>query len=52
MKYSEMVKLIECNKFLKTRYDVVSYLIGYKGIVTTEDWENINKLYLDLFINE
>ena len=51
MKYSELVNFVE-NSGLRTRYDVVSYLIGCKGIVTNEDWENINKLFIDSFIDE
>lgn len=50
MSYSELVKRVEGKVGLVTRYDVVCYLIGFKGCVTSEDLENINKLSSDLIV--
>lgn len=52
MSYSKLVNLIETNNSRYSRFDVVSYLIGYKGTVNENDWNNIRRLYLDGFIDE
>ncbi len=51
MNYSELVNAVEKNRYLETRFDVVAYLIGYNGgLLTEEDFDNIQRLYLDHFI--
>lgn len=52
MTYSELVNHVEANKdMLKTKWDVTCWLIGYNGVVTTGDWDNIRRLYLDGFVD-
>ena len=46
MTYGELLNHVKRNK-LKTKWNVVSWLIGYQKVVTEHDWENIRKLYLD-----
>ena len=46
MKYHELVNFVEAHK-LETRFDVVSFLIGYKDSVDENDWHNIIKLFQD-----
>lgn len=49
MSYSELVNLVE-RIGARTRFEVVSVLIGRNGLVTEDDWENINKLYCDCIV--
>lgn len=51
MTYSELVNIIEQEKHIKYKFDVVAFLIGYQGMVTATDFENILKLYDDGFVN-
>lgn len=51
MTYSELVNHIESNKYRMREIDVVAWLIGYQGVVTAEDFDNIQKLYADNFID-
>lgn len=44
--YEEMKELV-IRMGMRERYNVVSYLIGYNGIVDEVDWENIGKLFLE-----
>lgn len=58
MSYSELVNHLErvnsegksCFR-LKTKWDVVCWLIGYQKVVTESDWENIMRLYDDGFVD-
>ncbi len=43
--YEELVKVIEKTCYRMTRFDVICYLIGYNGVVTEEDYNNINKAW-------
>lgn len=53
MNYSELVNAVEKNLRIKTRFNVVAYLIGYNGgVLTHEDFVNILRLYRDGFIEE
>ena len=51
MDYSELVNKIEERTYRMTRFDVVCYLIGYNGVVTETDFENILKAYQDNIID-
>ena len=51
MSYSELVKLIEENKHIKTKMDVVCWLVGYQGKVDSNDINNITVAYIDGFID-
>lgn len=48
--YEELVKVCE-KDYMKYKFDVVSYLIGYNGIIDEIDWENIQKLYRDGYVD-
>lgn len=50
MTYSELVNLVEKDKHLKTRMDVIAYLIGYQGKIDANDFDNIIDLYTNGFI--
>lgn len=50
MTYSELVNLVEKDKHIITKMDVVAYLIGYQGKVDRNDFDNILGLYADGFI--
>lgn len=52
MSYSDLLNRVEGKVGLVTRYDVVCYLIGFKGSVTTEDIDNINRLCRDMIVEE
>lgn len=51
MSYSELVKHIEENRHLKTKMDVVCWLVGYQGKVDSNDLDNIMAAYIDGFID-
>lgn len=51
LEYGDLVNIVEHEKHITTRFDVVSYLIGFKGVVTAKDWGNICGLYDDGFID-
>lgn len=48
--YEELVKVCE-KDYMKYKFDVVSYLIGYNGIIDEIDWNNIQKLYRDGYVD-
>ena len=50
MKYSELVNLVEKDKYLEKQMDVVAYLIGYQKKLDTKDFENVIRLYEDGYI--
>lgn len=50
MTYGELRNYVE-KAHLKTRWDVVCWLIGYQRVVTETDWDNIGRLYFDNFID-
>ena len=45
LSYDELVKLIKERTYRMSRFNVVSYLIGYNGVVTEDDYNNIEKAY-------
>lgn len=51
LSYDELVKLIEERTYRMSRFNVVSYLIGYNGVVTEDDYNNIEKAYEDNLID-
>lgn len=51
LSYDELVKLIEERTYRMNRFNVVSYLIGYNGVVTEDDYNNIQKAYEDNLID-
>ena len=51
MSYSELVKYVENSCIRMTRFDVVCWLIGYQGVVTADDYNNILRLYSDNFVD-
>ena len=48
--YEELVKVCE-KDYMKYKFDVVSYLIGYNGMIDEIDWENIQRLYRDGYVD-
>lgn len=48
--YAKLVKVAESGSRM-TRFEMVSWCIGYYKKVDEEMWEAINKLYLDNFID-
>ena len=48
--YEELVKVCE-RDYMKYKFDIVSYLIGYNGIIDEIDWNNIQKLYRDGYVD-
>lgn len=51
LSYGQLVKLIEEYTFRLNKFDVVSILICYNGVVTETDYENILKAYEDNLID-
>lgn len=51
MSYKELVNHIKENNYLKTRWDIVCWLIGYQGKVDSEDLDNIEDAYLEGLID-
>jgi|GEM_PF-6939331 len=50
-KYARLIQAVEeCN--LETKYDVVAWSVGYFGMVDNETFELIERLYLDMFIDQ
>ena len=51
LSYDELVKLITSRTYRLNKFNVVSILIGYNGVVTETDYENILKAYEDNLID-
>lgn len=51
MSYSELVHHIKNDHYVTTPWLAVCWLIGYQGIVTETDYNNIRQLYLDGIVN-
>ena len=51
MSYKELVNHIKKNNYLKTRWDVVCWLMGYQGKVDSEDLDNIEDVYMACLID-
>lgn len=51
LSYSQLVKLITEHPCRLDKFNVVSILIGYNGVVTETDFENILKAYEDNLID-
>ena len=51
MSYKELVNHIKKNNYLKTRWDVVWWLMGYQGEVNSEDLDNIEDAYINCLID-
>ena len=45
LSYDELVQRITSRTYRLNKFDVVAYLIGYNGVVTETDFENILKAY-------
>lgn len=43
----EELKAVCLQNGMKTRFSVVSYLIGYNGFVDETDWNLISELYMN-----
>ena len=50
MSYKELIDHIQ-DCYLKTRFDVVCWLIGYQGAVNMNDLDNIEYAYMQGFID-
>ena len=51
LSYSQLVKMIEDYPCRLNKFNVVSILIGYNGVVTVTDYVNILKAYEDNLID-
>ena len=51
MSYKELVNHIKINNYLKTRWDVVCWLMGYQGKVDSDDLDNIEDAYMNYIID-
>lgn len=51
MSYKELINHIKENDYLKTRWDVICWLMGYQGKVESEDIDNIEDAYLEYLID-
>ena len=51
LSYGQLAKLITEHTCRLNRFNVVSILIGYNGVVTETDYENILKAYEDNLID-
>ena len=51
MSYKELVNHIKKNNYLKTRCDVVCWLMGYQGKVDSEDLDNIEDAHMACLID-
>lgn len=49
--YDELVNRIEARSYIRNKFDVIEYLIGYNGVVTEDDYNNIQKAYQDNIID-
>ena len=45
LSYDELIQRITSRACRFNKFDVVAYLIGYNGVVTETDFENILKAY-------
>ena len=50
MSYKELINHIQ-DYYLKTRFDVVCWLIDYQGTVDMDDLDNIEYAYMQGFID-
>lgn len=50
--YRELIEVIDRNPYIRTRLDVVGYLIGRTGGVDKLDFENILDLYREGYLAE
>lgn len=50
--YEELVKVVEQSSYITTRFNVISYLVGYNGVVTEQDVNNILRLYQEGHVKE
>lgn len=51
LSYDELAKWITSHSCRFNKFDVVAHLIGYNGVVTETDFENILKAYQDNLID-
>lgn len=52
MTYSELVNHVEGCNYLRTKWDVVCFLIGYQKVITEADLEHIMRLRDDHYIDD
>ena len=51
LSYEELAQWITSHSCRFNKFDVVAHLIGYNGVVTETDFENILKAYQDNLID-
>lgn len=51
LSYDELAQWIASRTCRLSKFDVVAHLIGYNGVVTETDFENILKAYKDNLID-
>ena len=50
--YREMIEVIDRDPYIKTRLDLVAYLVGRTGAVDNLDLDRVLKLYSEGYIAE
>lgn len=50
--YREMIEVIDRDLYIKTRLDLVAYLVGRTGAVDNLDLDRVLKLYSEGYIAE
>ena len=51
LSYDQLVKFITCYPCRLNKFNLVSFLIGYNGVVTETDYGNIIKAYANNLID-
>ena len=51
MTYEELLEHVKRHPIRMTKWDVACFLIGYQGVMTSADWENIQRLYMNDIID-
>lgn len=52
MTYEELLEVVRQHLYITTRFNCISYLVGYNGIVTEQDVDNILRLYQEGHVKE
>lgn len=51
LSYKELARWVTSQSHRLNKFDVVAHLIGYNGVVTEMDFENIQKAYREYLID-
>ena len=51
MEYEELAELAKGPGYFYTRFEAVAFLIGYQGSVEKQDFDNIQRLFAEGFVD-